>query len=1002
MRSAVSCTIILLLLSIMMTLDQENTRSSGEPGGFLPLDGPVLFQNVSEEAGLSGLRGNFFSWGDYDRDGYQDLLVDGKRLFRNEGPPSYNFVEVTGKAGIYRIVNSGVWGDYDNDGWMDLFCGGGRGSNDHPEYPDVLWHNERDGTFRDMTVRAGDLSDTFPTVASAWCDHDRDGDLDLFMANYENGSLKGYPNHFWENRGDGTFENTTLSSGLAEPGTPYPSSGASWADMDNDMWPDLYISNYRIMRNYLYRNLGFGSMEEQAEDLGVEGHGNPHPITGGETYYGHSLGSSWGDLDNDGDLDLWVTNLAHKDAYRGPICDDSYLFENLGKEGNFSFADRREESGIEVKRIPGTLRDGDELMVSSSLADYDNDGDLDLFIPQIYHNISYSHSFLYQNRGDMTFVDVAEEAGVRVWNTYGSAWCDYDRDGWIDLITGGGHYHEEEEWTKDYQVHLFRNTGGDSGNSMHWVEVELEGRISNTAAVGARVRVDADRDGDGTWDLSMIREVNGGTAAHGQQDSMVQHFGLGGELDSMDITVFWPSGRVTVLEDTTVDMIHRVFEPTDELDVEMELTGSFVEGKTVTLVLELNSTSGQTVKDIVFNVSTGDGVPWFTSWYREGVAGGTRSEVSLTGRIPEGAGPLQDLEITITLDISFPEVSAVPLRVDGGSLINGPPVAIIEGPEKAKVGETVTFSGGSSSDPDDDELQFRFDFGDGWSTEWDSSPEAEHAYSEEGDYTVLLSVRDGHGNVAPADAEHIIKVESIPIGEPAARIVAIEPDLVEYGTPVSFRGEGTPSEGEVVVAHEWASSIDGILSEEARFTRDDLSIGYHLIAYRVRDSGGTWSDEDNAYLEVLERDEEDLWVSIDDLPGDGPWSGPVMVRGTSGPNDRIAAVEVRLDSDPWGETSSYPDWEYLVDCSQLSPGEHIIYARSTDGKDYSQYDSMIIRVEGNQRLAPNTPSPGNGGGGIEPVFLIMVSVILLGVALLLVYMWKTSRGKDPLEGMKGR
>ena len=123
-----------------------------EPGS--RSDREIRFTNVSEEVGLSGHRGNFFSWGDYDNDRHQDLLVDGKSLFRNSGPPYYRFEDVTASAGLNRPVNSGVWGDYDNDGWLDIYCGGGRGSNDHPEYPDVLWHNEGDGSFREVTGSA--------------------------------------------------------------------------------------------------------------------------------------------------------------------------------------------------------------------------------------------------------------------------------------------------------------------------------------------------------------------------------------------------------------------------------------------------------------------------------------------------------------------------------------------------------------------------------------------------------------------------------------------------------------------------------------------------------------------------------------------------------------------------------------------------------------------------------------------------------------------------------
>ncbi len=390
--------------------DPEEPDQTGPPSRM----GPVTFINVSKETGLEGIKGNYFSWGDLDRDGYQDLLIDGKKLFRNGGPPSYQFIDETSQAGIGSNVNSGVFGDYDNDGWLDIFCGGGKGSDDHPDYEDILWHNERDWTFSRVPISDLTPHDTFPTVAAGWSDMDRDGWLDLYMVNYEDSSLSGYSDHFWSGSGNGSFFNSTMYSGISEDDHSYPGRGISWCDANNDGFQDAYVSNYRIMPNYLYMNQKDGTMVEMAADLGVEGHGNLHPVTREGPYYGHSLGSSWGDLDNDGDMDLWVTNLAHKDVYRGPICDDSYLFKNLGKDEGYRFEDVREGSGIPVKPLGGALTEGDELMVSSSLADYDNDGLLDLFIPQIYDDVSYAHSLFYRNLGNLSFEDVTDEVGIKV------------------------------------------------------------------------------------------------------------------------------------------------------------------------------------------------------------------------------------------------------------------------------------------------------------------------------------------------------------------------------------------------------------------------------------------------------------------------------------------------------------------------------------------------------------------------------------------------------------
>ncbi|MFW3147069.1 MAG: FG-GAP-like repeat-containing protein [Thermoplasmatota archaeon] len=903
--------------------------------------GPVTFTNISAEAGLAGAGGNYFSWGDLDNDGYQDLLVDGKRLYRNSGPPGYTFTDVTAHSGIDAQVNSGVWGDYDNDGWLDIFCGGGRGSNDHPLYPDILWHNERDGTFSRVT--SGAPSDTFPTVAAGWADMDRDGFIDIYMANYENSSLVGYPDHFWINDGSGGFVNATVSSGMSEEDHPYQGRGVSWADFDMDGFMDCYVSNYRIMRNYLYRNLGNGTMEEAARELGVEGHGNDHPVTREGPYYGHSVGSSWGDLDNDGDLDLWVTNLAHKDPWRGPICDDSYLFENLGPENGWSFTDRREGSGIPIKQIPGAVGGGDELMVSCSMADYDNDGDLDLFLPQIY-NISYGYSYMYRNDGGFTFTDVSSETGIRVWNTYGSAWCDYNDDGWPDLVTGGGRWDEDLQKVTDYGIRLYRNDGGKENGGSQWLKVQLEGRESNSAAIGARVDLEVDPDGDGIYDNLIVREVQGGTAAHGQQDSMILHFGLGDDVKGIRATVHWPMGRKTVHDDLVPGTLNRFFEPTEDIEIVLSFIGLEADPSGSRMELSINNPSVYPIDfmELITVVDIHGEVEEVVEVMDGPIETGTTS-VLLS--LP-GIGNEERANISYSISRSYPPVSGT---VSGSYLYdpmtNKPPVPLMDGPTEGSVGERLDFSGERSYDPDGQVVSYMFDMGDGTVYGWIPEPFVSHVYGEESTYSVHLKVRDDEGETSVGEAVIDVFIEGEIDRPPRAEIIEISPVEAVVGEDIMFEGEGTAYGGTYIDAYEWSSSIDGILSTRRSFRTDELSPGAHDISFRVMDSGSRWSDPEMDEVTVVEEVEETLWIAIDPIDGNGTFAGIVTFTGTSGPPLKVDRVEVRIDSGFWDEVWSSPDWSYRIDCTELTEGIHRLDARSYgDGYYSTEYASLEFKV----------------------------------------------------------
>ncbi|MBN1774628.1 MAG: VCBS repeat-containing protein [Deltaproteobacteria bacterium] len=513
---------------------------------YFDVRGEFDFADVGAAAGAPSGMGRM-AWGDYDGDGDDDLLVDGRRLFRNDGGGS--FTDVTAAAAIGDVpANGGVWADYDNDGRLDFYatvhnylpacetdddcvwctvrtapdggyecdeyrhdhaCDEGRclppsGTRSH----DVLWHNEGDGTFRDVSEEAGRPYDFFPTEAAAWGDYDADGFVDLYAANYETpvgwtaGRLSvGTPDVLWRNRGDGTFEDATSAAGMNLPGRC--GRGVSWADFDFDGDLDLYVANYRLHPNYFWLAAGDGTFTDVGRTNGTAG-------VRSDGNYGHSIGAVWGDDDNDGDWDLLVANLAHPRFLE--FSDKTMLYRSSGAP-DFAFADVREASGITYS----------ETHSNPAWGDADNDGDLDLFLTDVY--VGY-RSFYYRNDGDGTYTDATYPSGIRVDNGWGCAWADYDGDGRLDLAARS----------------LWRNETPDTG---HWLQVRLAGTDSNAAAIGAVVTAHA-------GGRTLLRQVEGGSGT-GVQSSMALHFGLGEATTVETATVRWPSGLVEEYRDLEVD-----------------------------------------------------------------------------------------------------------------------------------------------------------------------------------------------------------------------------------------------------------------------------------------------------------------------------------------------------------------------------------------------------------------------------------------------------------------
>ncbi len=520
----------------------------------LPVRTPVRFVDVAALAGIAFVHdnaataekylietmGSGCAWIDYDQNGLLDLyLVNGSAtqlykpkhplksaLYRNNGDGT--FTDVTERAGVSAegLFGMGVAvGDYDNDGFPDLFlCGYGRC---------ILYHNNGNGTFSDVTAHAGVENAKRWASSAAWFDYDNDGRLDLVIANYIDWSpdhnfycgsqgpgLRSYchPDDYhgqaptlYHNNGDGTFTDVSKASGLALK--PANGLGIVTFDYDDDGWQDIFIAN-DSMPNSLFHNNRDGTFGEVAYEAGTAVSADGAAEAG--------MGVDAADATGSGRMDIVVTHLDQQLAR---------LYENLGG-GVFEDATYRSKISYETFHLSG---------FGTRFMDFDNDGRRDIFIANghVLDNIERYHSgtsyaepkLMFRNMGNGTFKNVSDQLGpdfVLPRVSRGAAIGDFDNDGDLDILVSnnGG------------AAQLLRNDGG---NANHWLEILLIGTRSNRDGIGARVKLSA-------GDLKLSDQKKGGMSYQSAQDPRL-HFGLGTrtKIDSLEIR--WPSGSVTKLAD---------------------------------------------------------------------------------------------------------------------------------------------------------------------------------------------------------------------------------------------------------------------------------------------------------------------------------------------------------------------------------------------------------------------------------------------------------------------
>ena len=455
------------------------------------------FVDVTAAMGLSGELDGKVAWGDINNDGWVDLYTSKlggyvPQLWLNNNGNSFSRIPAANLDGMRGL---GVWGDYNKDGYLDMFSW-----QDHAT--PRLFRNVNGTTFVNESSKLPTftLPSNMSSLSAAWGDYNGDDYLDIYLGGFTDQDV------LLINNKDGTFKNAWQSPHFL------PGRGMTAADWDQDGDMDVYVSNYNLALNQLWRNNGSGNDANLFADAA-----SSHNALGGNGpgSSGHTIGSVFGDLDNDGLVDLFVGNFAH------PGQPEPKFLRNLGPASDYAFENKCSEC-ISYQ----------ESFSSATLGDVDNDGWLDLFFATIYPPSDMAQ--LYMNGGGVgrpwNFDNRTVEAGLSGLQVqYEAAFADYDNDGDLDLMTKGK---------------LFENPG----NANHYLKVALDGAgIYGATAIGAQVRVQV-------GGMTITRIVSPAVGEGNQNDPRL-NFGLGNYSGPLTLIVTWPDGTVQVETVTEVDQI---------------------------------------------------------------------------------------------------------------------------------------------------------------------------------------------------------------------------------------------------------------------------------------------------------------------------------------------------------------------------------------------------------------------------------------------------------------